>query len=311
MKLTWTYVLIVALFVALFTIALVDTLRLGSRPTADQAGGGPGTPVRPESPAQTVTAPGPTVTVTVTAPASQQPQQPQQSAGPGGGGGSSPISGYATVPRGSYQFQTDEYNSRAPLTLTPQGSGFAVTSTGISIGLGGAPGAYPSEYKGCQWGKCSPGSSGLPIQLTSSSLSQVKLTDHTRTVPGGVWDDAFDIFFTPCSTCQQNGAGGSKEMMIWLAYSVVKPGHLTGTATIDGISFSVYQSSHTVWYLAQGGNASVTDMALAPFVTDALHRGAIPSSSWYLMDIEAGFELWSGGQGLAITSLSICTPAGC
>jgi hypothetical protein len=300
MKRTWIYVLIVALF----TIALVATLMIGSRPTADQAGGGLGMPVQPESPAQTATAPG----STVTAPA---PQQPQQSAGPGGGGGSSPISGYAAVPRGSYQFQGDEYNSGAPLTLTPQGSGFAVTSTGISIPLGGAPGAFPSEYKGCQWGECSPGSSGLPIQLTSSSVSQVKLTDHTRTVPGGVWDDAFDIFFTPCSTCQQNGAGGSKEMMIWLAYSVVRPRHLTGTATIDGMSFWVYQSSHTVWYLAQGGNASVTDMALAPFITDALNRGAIPSSSWYLMDIEAGFELWSGGQGLAITSLSICTPAGC
>lgn len=319
MKRTMEYVPIIAVF--LLAVIAVGTLRLGGRATAEQATA-PAPTVTVSVPAPTVTVSAPAPTVTVTAPpqpqtpqpgqtAQQTPQPQQSSADPGNSGSGSPISGYATVARGSYQFQTDEYNSRAPLTLTPNGTGFTVASTGISIGLGGAPGAYPSEYKGCQWGKCSPGNSGLPIQLTSSSISQVRVTDDTRTVSGGIWDDAFDIFFTPCSGCQQNGSGGSKEMMIWLASSVVKPGHMIGTANIGGMNLSVYESSHTIWYLNNGGNASVNDMALSSFISDALTRGFIPSSSWYLMDIEAGFELWSGGQGLAITSLSICTPAGC
>ncbi|MCW2929205.1 MAG: glycoside hydrolase, family 6, partial [Actinomycetia bacterium] len=39
-------------------------------------------------------------------------------------------------------------------------------------------------------------------------------------------------------------------------------------------------------------------------VADAVRRGYI-SSSWYLIDVEAGFELWQGGAGLATNSFSV------
>src|SRR6202034_176288 len=37
---------------------------------------------------------------------------------------------------------------------------------------------------------------------------------------------------------------------------------------------------------------------------DSVSRG-YTKSAWYLIDIEAGFELWQGGAGLATTSFSV------
>ena len=37
---------------------------------------------------------------------------------------------------------------------------------------------------------------------------------------------------------------------------------------------------------------------------------ATSSSSWYLIDVEAGFELWQGGAGLATNSFSVNVAGG-
>src|SRR3984957_7294047 len=61
---------------------------------------------------------------------------------------------------------------------------------------------------------------------------------------------------------------------------------------------------------------SVSGLDLAPLVQDAISRGGI-QPSWWLIDIEAGFELWQGGAGLATNSFSVNvggsnpTPAAC
>jgi cellulose 1,4-beta-cellobiosidase len=44
-------------------------------------------------------------------------------------------------------------------------------------------------------------------------------------------------------------------------------------------------------------------------VADAVKRGYI-SNSWYLIDVEAGFELWQGGAGLATKSFSVHVAGG-
>ena len=40
-----------------------------------------------------------------------------------------------------------------------------------------------------------------------------------------------------------------------------------------------------------------------------MKRGYL-KSSWYLIDVEAGFELWHGGAGLATKSLSVDVACG-
>jgi cellulose 1,4-beta-cellobiosidase len=52
------------------------------------------------------------------------------------------------------------------------------------------------------------------------------------------------------------------------------------------------------------GATSVSGLDLAPLVQDAMSRGYI-QPSWWLIDIEAGFELWQGGAGLKTNSFSV------
>src|SRR5262249_12844595 len=49
---------------------------------------------------------------------------------------------------------------------------------------------------------------------------------------------------------------------------------------------------------------SVRDLDVGTLAQDAVRRGFI-SSSCYLIDVEAGFELWQGGAGLATGSFSV------
>lgn len=51
------------------------------------------------------------------------------------------------------------------------------------------------------------------------------------------------------------------------------------------------------------GTTSVIGLDLGEFVADAVSCGYI-QNSWYLINVEAGFELWQGGAGLATNSFS-------
>ena len=52
------------------------------------------------------------------------------------------------------------------------------------------------------------------------------------------------------------------------------------------------------------GTTSVRDLDIGQFAADALRRGYL-RKSWYLIDVEAGFELWQGGAGLATHSFAV------
>lgn len=223
---------------------------------------------------------------------------------------------------GVYEIQTNEYNSRAAFSMCGNGGeNFSITESHIGVPADGVPGGYPSIYRGCHWGDCTQ-ESGLPIRVSSmeANTGQVRLSYDTRVSASGVWDDAFDIFFTPCDDHDMSHSGCTqttqpdREMMIWLShYGPAIPGGDSTEVTIDGISFNLWwDGGHTMWYVIRSPSLSdphVRNLDLGDFIKDAVNRGYIPSPSWYLMDIEAGFEIWQGGQGLQANSVSICTPS--
>ena len=233
----------------------------------------------------------------------------------------------APLDGGVYEMQTNEYNSSAAFSMCGDGDqNFKITQSEIDMPTPfDIPGGYPSIYRGCHWGDCTT-NSGLPIQVSAmeADTRKVKLSLDTQVSASGVWDDAFDIFYTPCddhgvshSRCTQT-TQPDREMMIWLSRNgPVSPVGKSTEVTIDGIDFTLWwDGSHTMTYVIRSPsltNPHVKNLALGDFIKDAVNRGYIPSPSWYLMDIEAGFEIWQGGQGLQINSLSICTPtpAGC
>jgi cellulose 1,4-beta-cellobiosidase len=54
---------------------------------------------------------------------------------------------------------------------------------------------------------------------------------------------------------------------------------------------------------------SVSNLNLLPFFSDAVSRGSL-EPSWWLIDVEYGFEIWTGGQGLAMSGFSVSAAAG-
>jgi hypothetical protein len=275
-----------------------------------------GTVTWPGVPSATST-PGPTAAQTpASAPTATPTSVPASTQGPNG---PATLSGsqVTSLLGGRYKLQANEYNSSASLTVASDGRpNFAVTTSGISTATDGSPGAYPSVYRGCHWGNCTA-DSGMPISVAEVVRpGTVTTTDKTSTISGGAWDDAYDIWFNQSSAPRNNSSGGL-EMMIWLNHAgPVQPGGRVAASNVNigGHTYNVwYRGSGqggTVSYVLSTPSTSVTNLDLAALAADSVSRGYLVSS-WWLIDVEAGFEPWQGGQGLAVTSFNVCDPAGC
>jgi plastocyanin len=77
--------------------------------------------------------------------------------------------------------------------------------------------------------------------------------------------------------------------------------------SIAGSSWNVYYTIFSGWkYIAyeRTSNATYESFNLNTFVKDAVSRSYI-QNSWYLVAVEAGFEIRQGGVGLASNSFSV------
>jgi hypothetical protein len=213
------------------------------------------------------------------------------------------------VDSSSYTVENDEWGSSAAECINANGSAdFSVANSLIANATDGAPGGYTAIYKGCHFGACTH-DSGFPIQVSDIHARTVTTSWNTSQPGGGSdYDVAYDIWFnqTPTTSGQPNGA----ELMIWLNHNgPVQPfgSKVASNVSIGGRGYDVWygkQAWNTVSYTMTTGTTSVSDLDLRPLIADAVSRGYI-SPSWYLIDVEAGFELWHGGQGLATNSFSV------
>jgi hypothetical protein len=213
----------------------------------------------------------------------------------------------ASVDGGAYMVENNEWSSGAPECVTAGGTGFTVVNSSIANPLS-TPGGYPAIYKGCHWGACTPGS-GFPIQVSAIHPGMVN-TSWSTSQPGGsnVYNVAYDIWFnqTPTTSGQPNGA----ELMIWLNHNGgIHPfrSKVASNVSINGRGYDVWfgrQGWNTISYTMTSPTASVSKLELWPLIADAVRRGYI-SRSWYLISVEAGFEIWRGGAGLAAKTFSV------
>lgn len=218
--------------------------------------------------------------------------------------------GIIPLDAGAYNFQMNEFNSSTMECATTNGVGFNITTANFNNATNGAPGAYTSLYRGCHWGTCT---SSNPFPIQESNIASAA-TSVSLTQPSGYNNDAaYDIWFNQTSTTsgQPNGA----EVMIWLNHqgSIQPFGSATGTATIDGAQYEVWTGNQSSWkivsYVATTPVTSVSNLDLLPFFDDAVSRGSL-DPSWWLIDVEFGFEIWTGGQGLAASNFSVSAAAG-
>lgn len=214
------------------------------------------------------------------------------------------------VAGGAYIVQNNEWGSSASECVTTDGNAdFTVANSAISNSTSGAPGGYPSVYRGCHWGVCTA-NSGLPIQVGALTTSGTVTTSWNTTQTGnGAYDAAFDIWFnqTPTTSGQPN----AEEMMIWLNHNgPVQPsgGVVASGVSIGGHTYNVWEAQDSTWkdvsYVMTSGTSAVSGLDIGLLAADSLARGYMTSSD-YLIDVEAGFELWQGGAGLAANSYAV------
>jgi Glycosyl hydrolase family 12 len=218
----------------------------------------------------------------------------------------------APVAGGAYKVQNNEWGSSAPESITTDGGAdFTVANSSIRNATNSAPGGYPSIYAGCHWGSCTRGGlAANPVQVSTLTHPGTVTTSWSTSQPGGSsdYDVAYDIWFNQTPTT--NGQPDGTELMIWLNHNgPVQPfgAKVASDVSIGGRRYDVWfgrQAWNTVSYTMTSGATSVRNLDVGAVTADAVERGYI-QKSWYLIDVEAGFELWQGGAGLATKSFSV------
>lgn len=217
----------------------------------------------------------------------------------------------ASVGGGAYVVQNDEWNSTAPECITTNGHAqFTVASSSIQQGSSGDPGGYPSIFAGCSAGVCTAGTK-LPVRVRDLKPGTITSSWATAQTAGGAYDVAYDIWFNRTPASAQPPDGG--ELMIWLAHrggSQISPaGEPTAHVSLGGYTYTlwVWQSpdrNYRISYVMDRPAQSVRGLDVSAIVNDAARRGYL-IGSYYLLNVQAGFELWQGGSGLETTSFAI------
>jgi len=213
-----------------------------------------------------------------------------------------------TTIQGRYVVMNNRWGTSAQQCINVTGTGFSIVTQQGTGSTSGSPVSYPAVYYGCHYTNCSPGTV-LPMQV--SAITSATSSVSYNFVSGATYDAAYDIWLDPSP--KKDGVN-QQEIMIWFNRqgSIQPIGSVVGDATIGGRSWQVWQGSN-------GANAVVSYVAPSPvnswsfsvldFVNDVKGRGAI-TSSWYLTSIQAGFEPWIGGAGLAVTDFSAAINSG-
>ena len=214
--------------------------------------------------------------------------------------------GVFSVDAGNYNVQNNAFNlrGRGQQCLFADSAGTDWSETTTNSVRTGSPGGYPSIYAGCHWGDCSSNQHGMPI--LESSITSVPTAWSVTPSTSGKWDISYDIWFntTPTTNACPNGL----EIMVWLNEAGPRPaGSQVATVIINNMTWQV-------WFGTGGCGSDVSYMAttpvnsvnfdLLPFFRDAVSRGYL-NPSWYLIDVEAGTEIWTPGSNFRTNSFSV------
>lgn len=212
------------------------------------------------------------------------------------------------VTDGNYEVNNNNFVGK-PECLTGENGvpAFRVNSSGASSTSPGSD-AFPDIFVGCSWGRCSP-HSWLPAKL--SAVGNPKTTFEGTEHASGVWTADYDMFLDPRPL--HDGQAQTEAMIVLNSKGGQNPA--TGDwplVTIDGTQWwaETWETSNDkhhwryVQFRRKTPATSVKNLALGPFLHYLERRGWV-TPNWYLLNIEAGFEIWSGGTGLTLNRFSV------
>jgi Glycosyl hydrolase family 12/Cellulose binding domain len=205
-----------------------------------------------------------------------------------------------------YVAQNNLWGADTPQCITVSGDGFTLSTSEANKPTNGPPASYPSIFWGCHYGTCTSGFSPLPA--SGAAFAKVATSVRYSYVDQGAYDAAYDIWFDP--TPRTNGQDTGAEIMIWLNHrgGVQPVGSKVGTAHLAGADWDVWFGNigwNVVSYVRSTPATSISTPVSA-FYGDAVQRG-YAQTSWYLTSIQAGFEPWVGGAGLAVSDFAVTT----
>src|SRR3954471_5869846 len=205
-----------------------------------------------------------------------------------------------------YVAQNNLWGTDTPQCITVSGDGFTLSTSQANKPTDGPPASYPSIFWGCHYGTCTSGFS--PVPVSSAPFSSIATSAQYSYVDQGAYDAAYDIWFDP--TPRTDGQNTGAELMIWLNHrGGVRPvGSKVGTVQLAGADWDVWYGNigwNVVSYVRSTPSSSIST-SVSAFYNDVVGRG-YGQTSWYLTSVQAGFEPWVGGEGLALTSFAVTT----
>ncbi|MFF8448427.1 cellulose binding domain-containing protein [Streptomyces leeuwenhoekii] len=208
----------------------------------------------------------------------------------------------STTIQGRYVVQNNRWGTSATQCVTATDTGFRITQADGSVPTNGAPKSYPSVFNGCHYTNCSPGTN-LPAQI--STISSAPSSISYGYVSNAVYNASYDIWLDP--TPRTDGVNRT-EIMIWFnRVGPIQPiGSQVGTASVGGRTWEVWSGSNgsndVLSFVAPSAIGSWS-FDVMDFVRATVARG-MAQNNWYLTSVQAGFEPWQNGTGLAVNSFS-------
>jgi Glycosyl hydrolase family 12/Cellulose binding domain len=218
--------------------------------------------------------------------------------------------GSTSIQNGRYIVQNNLWGADTTQCINTTTTGFSITQANHNNPTNGAPASYPSVFFGCHYANCSTGS-GLPMQASASAFNSLRSSVSMSYPSSGTYNASYDLWFDP--TPRTDGQNTGAEIMIWLNRqgSIQPIGSRVGSATIAGSTWDVWFGNigwNVVSYVRTSATTSL-NFTVNDFYSDAISRGHA-QRSWYLTSIQAGFEPWIGGTGLAVNSFSVTSDGG-
>ena len=216
----------------------------------------------------------------------------------------------------NYVIQNNNWGnpSGTDLELTYKNNSFKIT--GGSGSGGDAPASFPSLYIGASGNTANGVYSTHPGDNLPTKISDITSVTSTFRYSGSTttFNATYDIWFANAIPTATYNDGIDGFVMIWLRDPSGKQpiGSKQGTATIGGMTWDVWKGPRGAGPMGSQSSAPVvsfvnptendnsraqnfTNVNIKDFMTAASSYGI--SSSMYLTDVFAGFEIWSGGSG--------------
>lgn len=199
-------------------------------------------------------------------------------------------------------------------TVTGLGTSMTITQQSNNMPTNGAPASFPSVFIGSNHGRTSD-TATLPKQISAilASAEGVPTAWRWSGSGSGNFNAAYDVWFS-------TGAGGDAEtpsasyLMVWLHAQGVQPlGSDRGEVTVANKQWRLWYCGSpcqdgvdVVTYVPTSSMNEYT-FNLKDFIQHATNAGRL-QDSWYLTNVFAGFEVWSGGTGLKTDNFCAVVP---